>query len=98
MEGLLGITYRCNARCKMCNIWKFPTKKEEEVKVEDLEKLPRMRFTNITGGEPFLRDDIEEIIYILKKKAKRIVIRFPKICKSFDSQTKISPKEIKILE
>ena len=74
MEGLLGITYRCNARCQMCSIWKFPTKKEEEVKVRDLEKLPRMRFTNITGGEPFLREDIEDIVEVIKKKSKRIVI------------------------
>jgi len=74
MEGLLGITYRCNARCQMCNIWKFPTKKEEEAKVRDLEKLPRMRFTNITGGEPFLREDIEDIVKVIKKKSKRIVI------------------------
>jgi len=74
MEGLLGITYRCNARCQMCNTWKFPTKKEEEVKVEHLKKLPRMRFTNITGGEPFLREDIEDIVKVIKKKSKRIVI------------------------
>lgn len=58
----------------MCNIWKFPTKKEEEAKVRDLEKLPRMRFTNITGGEPFLREDIEDIVKVIKKKSKRIVI------------------------
>jgi len=74
MEGLLGVTYRCNAKCQMCNTWKFPTKKEEEVKVRDLEKLPRMRFTNITGGEPFLREDIEDIVKVIKKKSKRIVI------------------------
>ncbi|MBA7489507.1 Antilisterial bacteriocin subtilosin biosynthesis protein AlbA [subsurface metagenome] len=74
MEGLLGVTYRCNARCQICNTWKFPTKKEEEIKVKDLEKLPRMRFTNITGGEPFLREDIEDIVKVIKKKSKRIVI------------------------
>jgi len=53
MEGLLGITYRCNARCQMCNTWKFATEKEEEVRVRDLEKLQRMGLTNITGGELF---------------------------------------------
>lgn len=74
MEGLLGITYRCNARCQMCNTWKFPSKKEGEIKVEYLERLPRMRFTNITGGEPFLREDIEDIVKVIKKKSKRIVI------------------------
>lgn len=74
MEGVLGITYRCNARCRMCNTWKFPTKKEEEIKVEVFERLPRVRFTNITGGEPFLREDIEDIVKVIKKKSKRIVI------------------------
>ena len=74
MEGLLGITYRCNARCQMCNTWKFPTKKEKEVKVRDLEKSPRMRFMNITGGERFLRKDIEDIVKVIEKKSRRIVI------------------------
>lgn len=38
-----------------------------------LEKLPRMRAVNITGGEPFVRDDIEDIVKILKKKSNIIV-------------------------
>jgi radical SAM protein with 4Fe4S-binding SPASM domain len=58
----------------MCNIWKYPTKVEEEFSPGILNKLPKLSFCNITGGEPFLRDDIEEIIYILKKKAKRVVV------------------------
>jgi radical SAM protein with 4Fe4S-binding SPASM domain len=37
-------------------------------------KLPMLRFVNITGGEPFLREDIAEIITIAKKKASRVVI------------------------
>ena len=74
MEGIIGVTYRCNARCVMCNTWQFPTRSEEEIKPAVLEKLPVLRFANITGGEPFLRDDIEEIVQIVKKKSKRIVI------------------------
>lgn len=58
----------------MCLTWKFPTKKEEEFQPSLLEKLPRLSFCNITGGEPFLREDINEIVTILKRKAKRIVI------------------------
>lgn len=68
------MTYRCNARCYMCNTWKYPTKPEEEIKPKILEKLPALNFCNITGGEPFLRDDIEDIVNVLKKRAKRIVI------------------------
>jgi len=74
MEGAIITTYRCNARCVMCNIWKYPTKVEEEFKPEILEKLPVLKFANITGGEPMIRDDIDEIIGILTKKADRIVI------------------------
>jgi MoaA/NifB/PqqE/SkfB family radical SAM enzyme len=66
-------TYRCNAKCKMCNIWKYPTKKSEEFHPKDLESLPKVKGINITGGEPFLRDDIEDIINVLRPKSKRIV-------------------------
>lgn len=74
MEASIITTYRCNCKCYMCSIWKYPTKVEEEIKPHILNKLPNLSFCNITGGEPFLRDDIEEIVYILKRKAKRIVI------------------------
>lgn len=58
----------------MCNIWKHPTTDDEEFKPAILEKLPELSFSNITGGEPFLRDDIGEIIEILRRKSNRVVI------------------------
>jgi len=72
--GCIIVTYRCNARCHMCNTWKYPSKREEEIGVPIYEKLPFMKTINITGGEPFLREDIDEIISVLKKKTKRLVI------------------------
>ncbi len=74
MEAAIITTYRCNCRCHMCNVWEHPTKSEEEIKPSLFEKLPRLDFCNITGGEPFLRDDIEEIVSVIRKKSKRIVI------------------------
>ena len=73
MDGSIIVTYRCPMRCKMCNIWANPTKPSEEFAPELLEKLPRMHSVNITGGEPFIREDIEEIVKILRKKTNRIV-------------------------
>ncbi|PIX17764.1 radical SAM protein [Candidatus Desantisbacteria bacterium CG_4_9_14_3_um_filter_40_11] len=67
------VTYRCNAKCHMCNTWKYPSKKEE-VDLAIFEKLPQMDIVNVTGGEPFLRADIEDIIAILRKKCNRLVI------------------------
>lgn len=58
----------------MCNIWQHPTRIEEEFRPGILEKLPRLDFANITGGEPFLRDDLAEIISVVKRRARRIVI------------------------
>ena len=58
----------------MCHIWKYPTREGEEFKPDLLEKLPPLAFVNITGGEPFLREDIEEILKIVKRKSKRVVI------------------------
>ena len=67
-------TYRCQMRCKMCDIWEHPTRKNEEIQAKDLEMLPQFKFANITGGEPFVRQDLEDIIEVMSKKADRIVI------------------------
>ncbi len=67
-------TYRCQMRCKMCNIWKYPTEESKEIKPDVLEKLPSLKFINVTGGEPFQRRDIEDIIKVLFTKAPRVVI------------------------
>lgn len=72
--GIIGVTYRCNSRCYMCHTWQHPTRPEEEIQPEHLERLPFMRVVNVTGGEPFMREDLGEIIAVLKRKCKRLVI------------------------
>lgn len=74
LNGTVIVTYRCNARCTMCNRYKCPSKIEEEISIETIKKLPKMYFTNITGGEPFIREDLEDIVSELYKKSDRIVI------------------------
>ena len=74
LYGTVIVTYRCNARCNMCDCFKDPTRPEEEITLEDIKKLPEMAFTNITGGEPFIRQDIPDIVRELYKKSDRIVI------------------------
>jgi len=74
LHGSIIVTYRCNARCNMCEVWKHPTRPSEEIGLDVIKKLPRMFFANITGGEPFVRQDLSEIVEILRKKARRIVI------------------------
>ena len=91
LNGTVIVTYRCNARCTMCNRYKCPSKPEEELSIETIKKLPKMYFTNITGGEPFIREDLSEIVRELYKKSDRIVIstngfftdRIIKLCEEF---------------
>jgi len=67
-------TYRCQMRCKMCNIWENPTNKKKEIQPKDLEFLPNFKFINVTGGEPFVRGDLEDMVEVLYKKSDRVVI------------------------
>lgn len=91
LNGTVIVTYRCNAKCTMCNRYKTPSKPEEEISIETIKKLPEMYFTNITGGEPFIRDDLKDIVRELLKKSDRIVIstngfftdRIVELCKEF---------------
>ena len=68
------LTYRCPMRCIMCNIWKNPTEQSKEITPEEISRLPSVRFINLTGGEPFLRDDLDEVVRICFTKAPRVVI------------------------
>lgn len=61
-------------QCQMCNIWKNPSDLSEEFSPSLLKKLPRLHFANITGGEPTIREDLDEIIRTVQLKADRIVI------------------------
>ena len=63
----LEVTHRCICRCCMCNIWRIP----KEVPDLDLSvwtgllsspQLTDLRELDITGGEPFLRDDLPELL------------------------------------
>lgn len=40
LNGTVIVTYRCNARCTMCNRYKAPSKPEEEISLETIRKLP----------------------------------------------------------
>lgn len=59
----------------MCHTWQHPSKKDEEFFPDLVNRIPDdLKFINITGGEPLLRDDLDEIIEIALIKTKRLVI------------------------
>lgn len=73
-DASIILTYRCPMRCQMCNIWKYPTEPREEIKAADLKSLPKLKFINLTGGEPFIREDLDEIVEECFRHSPRIVI------------------------
>lgn len=58
------VTFRCNARCIMCDSWKM--KGESDLQLPEIEsifqQLPKMDAIRLTGGEPFARPDLLEIV------------------------------------
>ena len=57
------VTFKCNARCIMCDCWRKPSPDELTLgEVESVFKqLPRMDGVRLSGGEPFIRPDFAEI-------------------------------------
>jgi MoaA/NifB/PqqE/SkfB family radical SAM enzyme len=66
----------CNQLCKTCNIWKNNSieEKRKELKLDEVERIfsqfPKIFWLTITGGEPFLRRDLVEIVKIAYEKSK----------------------------
>lgn len=69
---VLAVTYRCNSRCRMCGIWKR-TDHSGEISPEDLRKLPpELETLNFSGGEPFLRFDLPEMVKVAKEACRDV--------------------------
>jgi len=72
-DVVLAVTYKCNSRCGFCNIWQ---KKEDfSCQPSDYKKLPdNLENVNISGGEPFLRNDLLEIIKVISRQSPKAKI------------------------
>ncbi len=79
-------TYKCNSRCKTCNIWRrmyIDNRKIEnrELMLEEYRKIFRSignpYWITVEGGEPFLREDIDKIIILLYEIAHPQIISIP---------------------
>ncbi|MCG3127116.1 MAG: 7-carboxy-7-deazaguanine synthase [Phycisphaerae bacterium] len=70
------VTYRCNARCQMCDSWRI--RPGDELTVADVAavfaKIGRLDVVRLTGGEPFLRDDLLEIAETVRRVSAPLVI------------------------
>lgn len=74
-EAVLAVTLGCNSRCRTCDLWK--QKRGPEMKPEEYSRLPSsLTYINLSGGEPYLRDDLPDVYGVIRDKfpKARIII------------------------
>ena len=73
-------TYHCNFRCEMCNIWQKKSVNEmtpDEVALF-FERWPQFRWVHLTGGELFMRRDLDDLVAAIQKTCKSMyLLNFP---------------------
>jgi Fe-coproporphyrin III synthase len=65
------VTFSCMSRCITCNNWRIES--QDDLSLSEIEKIfsliPfRIKWLAITGGEPFLREDLVDIIQVALRK------------------------------
>lgn len=75
----ISLTYRCNLKCKMCSITNLLPKDDELstrqiLHIIDEARNYKIKEVLLTGGEPFLRDDIFEICRYSSEQGLRSII------------------------
>lgn len=86
-----AVTSRCQARCSMCNIWRRPAADELSLAEIDefMARSNRFSWINLTGGEIFLRDDIEGILDAIDRHCRQLcLLNFP--TNGYDSDRVVS--------
>lgn len=78
-----SVTGNCQSRCKTCYIWKDRDHKDtsSDLDLPTIERLFRSigwtYFFNVSGGEPFLRKDLAEIVRLACRHLKPAVVHIP---------------------
>ena len=80
-----SVTAACQSRCKTCQIGAMfcqdPTRPQKDLKLDEIEKIFKsmkpVYFFNMSGGEPFMRDDLPEIVELACKYLKPRVVHTP---------------------
>lgn len=80
-----SVTAACQSRCKTCQIGAMfcqdPTRPQKDLKLDEIEKIFQsmkpVYFFNMSGGEPFMRGDLPEIVELACKYLKPRVVHTP---------------------
>jgi MoaA/NifB/PqqE/SkfB family radical SAM enzyme len=76
---VISVSFRCNSKCRTCDVWRKPN---DDLTLEEWDKV----FANLgnapfymtfTGGEPFLRKDLDDLVISAYKHCHPEVITIP---------------------
>ncbi len=61
---VISVSFRCNSRCRTCDVWRKPS---DDMSVEEWARVFRSLghapyYLTFTGGEPFLRRDLADLV------------------------------------
>lgn len=76
---VISLSFRCNSRCQTCGVW---NRESEELTLEEWARVferigPSPLYLTFTGGEPFLRPDMPEIVLAGYEHCRPAVITIP---------------------
>lgn len=76
----LIVTFSCDTRCRMCNIWKRPKKGTMTLEEVDafFRRNPHFSWVNLSGGEIWTRPDASDLIQIVLDRSPDLyLLDFP---------------------
>lgn len=79
MNLTFSVSYRCNSRCKTCNVWR---KRVQDFSLDEYERTFRSLgrtpyWLTFSGGEPFLRPDLIDIVLASYRYCRPGIINIP---------------------
>ncbi len=79
MNLTFSVSYRCNSRCQTCNVWR---KRVHDFSLDEYEQTFRQLgkapyWLTFSGGEPFLRPDLVDIVLAAYRHCRPGIINIP---------------------
>ncbi len=79
LSVVVSVSYRCNSRCRTCAVWRKPN---DDMTLEEWDqvfaRLGRSPvYLTLTGGEPFLRRDLDDLVISAYRHCRPAMITIP---------------------
>lgn len=100
----LNVTTRCNLQCRICSFKNEDSDTGKELTIEEIQQMAKqaadwkLNQIVISGGEPFLRKDIFEILKVISQEKVDVVITTNSVLLTDDKLLKLNNTTLKHLQ